>query len=88
MLSTTSSRKASQSDLSIVVIVYNIVYDVVYDIVYDLVYEIIYDVVHDVVTDQAYAWRPMALLPILKGSACPETSEEWTVVLRHVLPSH
>ncbi len=83
---------ASQSDLSTVIIVYNIVYDVVYDIVYDLVYEIIYDVVHDVVTDQGhhqpYAWRPMALLPILTGSACPETSEEWTVVLRHVLPSH
>ena len=29
---------------------------------------------------KSYAWRPLALLPILKGSACTETDEDW---LRH-----
>ena len=29
---------------------------------------------------KSYAWRPLALLPILKGSACTETNEEW---IRH-----
>jgi hypothetical protein len=28
----------------------------------------------------AYAWRPLAILPILKGSVCTVTDEDW---LRH-----
>ncbi len=26
---------------------------------------------------KSYAWRPLALLPILKGSACLETNDDW-----------
>ena len=26
---------------------------------------------------KSYAWRPLALLPILKGSACVETNDDW-----------
>ena len=26
---------------------------------------------------KSYAWRPLAMLPILKGSACTETDDEW-----------
>jgi hypothetical protein len=26
---------------------------------------------------KAYAWRPLALLPILKGSVCTETDDDW-----------
>ena len=26
---------------------------------------------------KSYAWRLLALLPILKGSACTETDEDW-----------
>ena len=29
---------------------------------------------------KSYAWRPLALLPILKGSVCTEMDEDW---LRH-----
>jgi hypothetical protein len=29
---------------------------------------------------KAYAWRPLAILPILMGSVCTETDEDW---LRH-----
>ena len=29
---------------------------------------------------KSYAWRPLAILPILHGSACTETDEDW---LRH-----
>jgi hypothetical protein len=29
---------------------------------------------------KSYAWRPLALLPILKGSACAETNDDW---IRH-----
>ena len=29
---------------------------------------------------KSYAWRPLALLPILKGSVCTEIDEDW---LRH-----
>ena len=29
---------------------------------------------------KSYAWRPLALLPILKGSVCTETDDDW---LRH-----
>ena len=30
---------------------------------------------------KSYAWRPLAILPILQGSACTETDEDW---LRHL----
>ena len=26
---------------------------------------------------KSYAWRPLALLPILKGSVCTETDDAW-----------
>ena len=29
---------------------------------------------------KAYAWRPLAILPVLKGSVCTETDTEW---IRH-----
>jgi hypothetical protein len=32
------------------------------------------------VMSKSYAWRPLAMLPILKGSVCTETDEDW---LRH-----
>ena len=28
---------------------------------------------------KAFAWRPLALLPILKASACAETDKDWLV---------
>ena len=35
------------------------------------------------VTSKAFAWRPPALLPILKASACSETAKDWLV--NHVI---
>jgi hypothetical protein len=26
---------------------------------------------------KSYAWRPLALLPILRGSVCTETDDDW-----------
>ena len=58
---------------------------IVYDIVYDIECIMESDSVLAVgclnndrsVLAKSYAWRPLALLPILKGSACLETNDDW-----------
>jgi hypothetical protein len=60
-------------------------FDIVHDIVYDTGYSMESDSVLAVgclnndrsVLAKLYAWRPLALLPILKGSACAETNDDW-----------
>jgi hypothetical protein len=37
---------------------------------------------------KSYAWNPLALLPILKGSACTETDEGWLQHRRLELHHH
>jgi hypothetical protein len=62
--------------------------DIVYDIVDDVVCNMESDSVFAAgclnndrpVLAKSYAWRPLALLPILKGSACAETNDDW---IRH-----
>jgi hypothetical protein len=61
-----------------------IFYDILYDIVYDIVCFLVSATVLAVgclkhnrsVLSKSYAWRPYALLLILKRSACAETDEE------------
>jgi hypothetical protein len=72
-----------------------IAYDISYDIVYNIVYYFyLFVLVHcfpcfsptvgclnndRTVMSKAFAWRPLALLPILKASACAETDKDWLV---------
>ena len=65
-----------------------IIPDIVYDIVYDIDNDIYAFMVSHTflavgclnndrsVLSKSYAWRPLALLPILKGSACTETNDD------------
>jgi hypothetical protein len=75
----------------IVCIYLDIAYDICY-IVHDIVHDIVYDTGCSMESDsvlavgclnndrsvlaKSYAWRPLALIPILKGSACAETNDD------------
>jgi hypothetical protein len=74
-----------------VCVYFDIVYDIFYysDIVHDMVYDIEFSMESDSVLAvgclnndrpvlaKSYAWRSLVLLPILKGSACAETNDDW-----------
>ncbi len=78
---------------------HNIAYDIAYDIVHDIVYDFNWFMPCNsflcfspsvgclnndrTVMSKAFAWRLLALLPILKASACAETDKDW-LVYRHL----
>jgi hypothetical protein len=82
---------------------HNIAYDIAYDIVHDIVYDFNWFMPFNsflcfspsvgclnndrTVMSKAFAWRPLALLPILKASACAETDKDWLVHRRLDLSS-
>jgi hypothetical protein len=67
------------------VIIYYIVYNIVYYIVHDCIspdsqFATVGCLNNDrTVMSKAFAWRPLALLPILKASACRVTDKDWLV---------
>ncbi len=74
---------------------HNIAYDIAYHIVHDIVYDFNWFMLFNsflcfsppvgcinddrTVMSKAFAWRPLALLPILKASACAKTDKDWLV---------
>jgi hypothetical protein len=54
--------------------------DILPDITYSLSQQSVVSIMTYLLRPELYAWRPLAILPILKGSVCTVTDEGW---LRH-----